>query len=131
MAVTGKLYYNRYHEEQNKKERDTTGRDMPGYFPTPSIFLSFANRSADSHYDMEQLLMTAVYYSMPIVIENNASIAVENFFNSRGYGGFLLREAEVLNEKGDFKVGSQFEVDGTTGSVTINTDQFNLSGMIS
>ncbi len=33
------------------------------------------------------------------------------------------------NEKGDFKVGSQFEVDGTTGSVTINTDQFNLSGL--
>jgi hypothetical protein len=33
------------------------------------------------------------------------------------------------NEKGDFKIGSQFEVDGTTGSVTINTDQFNLSGL--
>jgi hypothetical protein len=98
MAVTGKLYYNRYHEEQNRKERDTTGRDMQGYFPTPAVFLSFANRSADSHYDMEQLLMAAIYYSMPIVIENNASIAVENFFNARGYGGFLLREAEILNE---------------------------------
>jgi hypothetical protein len=33
------------------------------------------------------------------------------------------------NEKGDFAVGSQFSVDGTTGSVTINTDQFNLSGL--
>jgi hypothetical protein len=110
MAVTGKLYYNRYHEEQNKKERDTTGRDMPGYFPTPSIFLSFANRSADSHYDMEQLLMAAVYYSMPIVIENNASIAVENFFNSRGYGGFLLREAEILNETSPTQI--QWETTG-------------------
>lgn len=110
MAVTGKLYYNRYHEEQNKKERDTTGRDMPGYFPTPSIFLSFANRSADSHYDMEQLLMAAVYYSMPIVIENNASIAVENFFNARGYGGFLLREAEILNETSPTQV--QWETTG-------------------
>ena len=110
MAVTGKLYYNRYHEEQNRKERDTTGRDMPGYFPTPSIFLSFANRSADSHYDMEQLLMAAVYYSMPIVIENNASIAVENFFNSRGYGGFLLREAEILNETSPTQI--QWETTG-------------------
>jgi len=110
MAVTGKLYYNRYHEEQNKKERDTTGRDMPGYFPTPAIFLSFANRSADSHYDMEQLLMAAVYYSMPIVIENNASIAVENFFNSRGYGGFLLREAEILNETSPTQI--QWETTG-------------------
>ena len=33
------------------------------------------------------------------------------------------------NEKGDFKVGKQFDVNGTTGSVTINTDQFNLSGL--
>ena len=33
------------------------------------------------------------------------------------------------NEKGDFAVGSQFTVDGTTGSVTINTDEFNLSGL--
>ena len=33
------------------------------------------------------------------------------------------------NEKGDFKVGKQFEVDGTTGSVTISTDEFNLSGL--
>jgi hypothetical protein len=110
MAVTGKLYYNRYHEEQNRKERDTTGRDMPGYFPTPSVFLSFANRSPDSHYDMEQLLMAAIYYSMPIVIENNASIAVENFFNARGYGGFLLREAEILNETSPTQI--QWETTG-------------------
>lgn len=33
------------------------------------------------------------------------------------------------DELGNFKVGDQFEVDGTTGSVTINTDQFNLSGL--
>jgi hypothetical protein len=33
------------------------------------------------------------------------------------------------DELGNFKVGTQFEVDGTTGSVTINTDQFNLSGL--
>ena len=33
------------------------------------------------------------------------------------------------NEKGDFKVGTQFSVDGTSGTVTINTDQFNLSGL--
>lgn len=33
------------------------------------------------------------------------------------------------NEKGDFAVGNQFSVDGTTGAVTINTSQFNLSGL--
>lgn len=33
------------------------------------------------------------------------------------------------DELGNFRVGAQFEVDGTTGSVTIYTDQFNLSGL--
>jgi hypothetical protein len=33
------------------------------------------------------------------------------------------------DELGNFSVGSSFNVDGTTGSVTINTDQFNLSGL--
>jgi hypothetical protein len=33
------------------------------------------------------------------------------------------------DELGNFAVGSQFTVDGTTGAVTINTNQFNLSGL--
>jgi hypothetical protein len=33
------------------------------------------------------------------------------------------------NELGNFKVGEQFSVDGTTGEVTINTSSFNLSGL--
>lgn len=33
------------------------------------------------------------------------------------------------DELGNFVVGSQFSVDGTTGDVTISTDQFNLSGL--
>lgn len=33
------------------------------------------------------------------------------------------------DELGNFAVGSQFTVDGTTGAVTITTDQFNLSGL--
>lgn len=33
------------------------------------------------------------------------------------------------DELGNFAVGSQFTVDGTTGAVTINTSQFNLSGL--
>ncbi len=33
------------------------------------------------------------------------------------------------DELGNFAVGNQFNVDGTNGSVTINTDQFNLSGL--
>jgi len=33
------------------------------------------------------------------------------------------------DELGNFRVGDQFDVDGTTGATTINTDQFNLSGL--
>lgn len=33
------------------------------------------------------------------------------------------------DELGNFSVGTQFAVDGTTGSVTINTNQFNLTGL--
>ena len=33
------------------------------------------------------------------------------------------------DELGNFAVGTQFFVDGTTGAVTINADQFNLSGL--
>jgi len=33
------------------------------------------------------------------------------------------------DELGNFSVGNSFNVDGTTGAVTINTDQFNLSGL--
>ena len=33
------------------------------------------------------------------------------------------------DELGNFAVGTQFTVDGTSGSVTINSDEFNLSGL--
>jgi len=47
---------------------------------------------------------------MPVIVENNTSISVENFFHTRGYGGFLLREAEILNEQSPSQ--SQWETIG-------------------
>ena len=35
----------------------------------------------------------------------------------------------TTDELGNFRVGEAFDVDGTTGAVTINTSQFNLSGL--
>ena len=36
----------------------------------------------------------------------------------------------TINEKGDFEIGDgTFSIDGTTGQATINTSQFNLSGL--
>ena len=55
-------------------------------------------------------------------IPNRANEAVE-----RNYGRVF---GAIVNDVGDFKIaGGTFAVDGTTGSVTINTDQFNLSGL--
>jgi hypothetical protein len=48
-------------------------------------------------YDLDQLLMAAHYYSMPIAIENNTSENLKNHFIQRGMGGFLLSEAEIMN----------------------------------
>ena len=115
MAITGKLYYNKAYEAVNRKHRIETGNNLPGYFPTPSIFFSFTHRSVDANLDMEQLIMAAVYYSMPIIIENNTSISVENYFSATGFGGFLLREAEILNEASPTQL--QWDVTGIhTGS---------------
>jgi hypothetical protein len=97
MAITGKLFYNAQYEEANRKERAATGKNIAGYFPTPAIFLAFLNRANDPVEDMEQLLMAAVYYSMPIAPENNTLISVENYFNQMGYGEFILNEAEMVN----------------------------------
>ena len=87
--------------------------------------LDFRNRSqvsAPSH-TFEFVGSGTNYDALPwnggVPVPANAIVETNN---GRVYGS-------NTNEKGDFKVGSQFEVDGTTGSVTINTDQFNLSGL--
>lgn len=98
MAVHGKLYFNYEYERLNAVHRSKYHIDMAGYWPTPSIFLRYVYRSTDMAYDLEQLLMAAHYYSLPIAIENNTSENLKNFFIQRNMSGFLLTEAEILNE---------------------------------
>jgi hypothetical protein len=92
---------------------------------TAGQVLDFRNRSqisAPSH-TFEFVGSGTNYDALPsnggVPVQANAIVETNN---GRVY-------SSNTNEKGDFKVGSQFEVDGTTGSVTINTDQFNLSGL--
>lgn len=55
-------------------------------------------------------------------IPNRANEIVE-----RNYGRVF---GAIVNDVGDFKIANGvFAIDGTTGAVTINTDQFNLSGL--
>jgi hypothetical protein len=87
--------------------------------------MDFRNRSqisAPSHtfeYVGSGLNYDALPWNGGIGIPENAIVETNN---GRVY-------SSNTNEKGDFKVGTQFSVDGTTGSVTINTDEFNLSGL--
>lgn len=41
--------------------------------------------------------MAAIYYSMPIALENNRSESFENFATQRGLRGYLLKGWEILN----------------------------------
>lgn len=91
----------------------------------PNQVLDFRNRSqisAPSH-TFEYVGSGTNYDALPwnggVPIPANKIVATNN---GRVY-------SSNTDELGNFKVGDQFEVDGTTGSVTINTDQFNLSGL--
>ena len=97
MAVHAKLFFNYDYEKLNLTYRDKYKVDMPGYWPTPSVFLRYVYRSTDMTYDLDQLLMAAHYYSMPIAIENNTSENLKNHFIQRNMGGFLMSEAQILN----------------------------------
>lgn len=64
-----------------------------------------------------------------------------NYLALPWYGGVPIPENQIqefnngkvfyttTDELGNFKVGSAFSVDGTTGAVTISTDEFNLYGL--
>jgi hypothetical protein len=94
MAFSGKLFFNEKYERDNWMYRMERGENKPDYFPTPAIFLHFCHRS-EMQQDLDQLLLAAIYYSMPIAAENNTLIATENYFKQKGFGGFLLNEADI------------------------------------
>ena len=98
MAVHGKLFFNYDYERLNATHKTKYHVNMPGYWPTPSVFFRYVYRSTDMGYDLDQLLMAAHYYSIPIAIENNTSENLKNHFIQRNMSGFLLTEAQILNE---------------------------------
>ena len=92
---------------------------------TAGQILDFRNRStvsAPSH-TFEHVGSGANYDALPcnggVSIPGNAIVETNN---GRVY-------SSNTDERGNFKVGSAFAVDGTTGEVTISTSSFNLSGL--
>jgi len=96
-GLSGRLFFNRKYEDANKAFRASYGSNMPGYFHTPAKFAYYAHRHPQSGWDHEQVMLCALYYSMPISLENNRSEAFQNYMIQHGMGGFMLREYEILN----------------------------------
>lgn len=123
-GVSGKLYFNEAYEAANLRHIESTGVQLPDYFPTPSIFVEFVNRHKDPknpNWDFEQLALMAQYYSMPISVENNRAGAFKRYMIQYGLSGFLLKKFEILgtypskenSEVGIFTGGSELTKNGT------------------
>jgi hypothetical protein len=133
-VVTGSVPINLNGEEVNEQSNDLAGYRVHFYSTTNRTLrevvsagqvLDFRNRSqisAPSH-TFEFVGSGTNYNALPFNggVPNPANRIVEEN-NGRVY-------SSNTDELGNFAVGSQFSVDGTTGAVTINTDQFNLSGL--
>lgn len=99
MGLGGKRKFDRKYEMENRRFLDVHGRNMPGYFKTPAVFLYYAGKSIKSNFDFEQLHGACLYFSMPVALENNRSNDVESYMNQWGMRGFMLKEWEINGVK--------------------------------
>ena len=60
-----------------------------GDLPSNQFFLEYIARPKDADTFFEDVLMACIFYSMPIVVENNKKVMLRHF-KSRGYRGFCL-----------------------------------------
>lgn len=96
-AGHGILFFD-YNNEQSRFTSDLTnimGQRMD-YHPTPSIFLSYANRPEDMSIFNDDILKACVYYGIPCSIESNVGTIVHHF-DERGALNYLLSRNEYLD----------------------------------
>lgn len=92
---------------------------------TAGATISFYQRSqiASGGHTMEYVGAGTNYEALPW----NGGIPIPaNQIVEEGVGRVFF---STTDELGNFRVGEQFSVNGTTGEVTINTDSFNISGL--
>jgi hypothetical protein len=123
-GISGNRFFDRKYEEANRDHIHRFGKPLDNYFPTPSRFAYYNHRNTMTGWDYEQMLMAAIYYSMPIAIENNRSESFENYVIQKGCYGYLLKEWEILgvpptaqteNRAGIFTGGSEEHKSGHVG----------------
>jgi hypothetical protein len=68
-------------------------------YPSNMFVLEYASRPPLASIFYEDVLMAAVFYGYPILIENN-KYGIARYFESRGYDGYLMNRPEHLRVPG-------------------------------
>jgi hypothetical protein len=66
--------------------------------PSNTFFLEYIARPKDSEMFFEDVLMACVFYSMPILVENNKKMLLYHFKN-RGYRGYSINRMDKQMDK--------------------------------
>lgn len=93
-AIHGKLYFDYKTEAANKAFVAANGKDMPGYWPTPSVFLEYLERPTTMAIFYDDILKAAIFFGMPISLERNIN-GLESYLMTKGYGEMMLSNAEL------------------------------------
>jgi hypothetical protein len=93
-AAVGKLFFDYATESANLKHREVHGTDMPGYYPTPGVFLMYHARPQSLTTFHEDILMACHFYGMQMAFESNVD-KIEGHFRGRGYADFILSKGEL------------------------------------
>lgn len=94
-GVSGNRFFDKKYEQKNRDHIAKFGRPMDGYFATPSRFAYYNYRNQMTGWDYEQMLMAAIYFSMPIALESNRAESFNNYVIQKGWYGYLLKEYEI------------------------------------
>lgn len=134
-AISGNRFFDKKYEQKNKDNIARFGKPLDDYFPTPARFAYYNHRNTITGWDYEQMLMGAIYFSMPIALESNRAESFVNYVIQKGYYGYLLKEWEIYgtepqktnaDQVGIFVGGSEENKAGNVGDACDYQNDFLL-----
>jgi len=96
------LFYNKFH--------------MVDGVPSNMFVLEYAERPPKATMFYEDLLMAAVYYGYPLLIENNKRRVIQ-YFEERGYIGYVMKRPDFLRPKNSRYVFDDYGVPSNSEDV--------------
>lgn len=97
------LFYNKFHMDTD-------------YAPANMFVLEYAERPPKATMFYEDLLMAAVYYGYPLLIENNKQRVI-HYFEERGYVGYVMPRPDFLRPKNSRYVTNDLGVPSNSADV--------------